>query len=729
MNIDRREFLKGAGALVVSFSIPELAFAQAQPDQKLQQLDAWLAVGADGKVTVYCGKVELGTGVETALSQIVAEELDVPFEWISMVMGDTALCPNQGPTVGSQSIYRAGPQLRAAAAEARQMLLELAAAQLGGDAAQLGAAEGFVVTPDGRRISYAELVGGRKLKRALSGSATPKSPDRHTIVGKPVPRVELPAKVYGTHVYMQNLRMRGMLHGRVVRPPMPEAQLEGVDEASVKALPGNVRVVVKGNFVGVVADREEQAIRAARALKVRWRQGVELPKMADMPEFTRATPSRERVLQSTGSVGPALAAAAKTLKAQYYVPHQMHASIGPSCAIASVTGEGATLWSPTQSSFNLRDSVAIVLGMPREHVRLIWLEGSGCYGHNGADDATADAALMSQAVGKPVRVQWMRHDEHGNEPKGAAMVMEVAGGLDPQGGVAAWDYQVWSPGHAGRPAASGPGNTLAGAALGLPDLLAPNGADRNARATYVFPNSKVTLHLLQSTVLRVSSLRGLGSPQNTFANESFIDELAHAAGADQIEYRIRHLKDERAIAVLEAVAKLAQWNPRPAPRGGRNAGLGSEYGRGVAFVHYDNYSGYAAIALQVQVDRASGKVSVESVAAAHDCGLIVNPDGLKNQIEGNIVQTLSRALLESVRFDTAKVTSLDWVGYPILRFSDVPREIAITLINRPDKPSVGAGEPAASPVMAAVANAIFDATGVRIRSVPFTAERVKAVLA
>ena len=724
MNIDRREFLKGAGALVVSFSLPEIGFAQAQ-DPKLQQLDAWLAVGADGQVTVFCGKVELGTGVQTALAQIVAEELDVAFGRVFMLMGDTALCPNQGPTVGSQTIYRAGPQLRAAAAEARKTLLEMAAAGLKVDAAQLKVAEGVISAPDGKSATYAELVGGKKIGKTISGSAKPKAPAEHAIVGKPIPRVDLPGKVFGTHVYIQNLRMPGMLHGRVVRPPMPDARLERVDEASVKSLPGNVRVVAKGNFVGVVADREEQAIRAARTLKVQWVQGVELPKMIDMPAFTRATPSRSRVLAENGGVDSALVTASKNHRAQYYVPHQMHGSIGPACAIASVTADGATLWSPTQSSFNLRDAVSLVLGMPRDKVRLVWVEGSGCYGHNGADDATADAALMSQAVGRPVRVQWMRHDEHGNEPKGAAMVMEVAGGLDAQGNIAAWDYQVWSPGHAGRPAANGPGNTLAGAQLGLPDNLAPNGADRNARPTYVFPNARVRLHLLQSTVLRVSSLRGLGSPQNTFANESFIDELAHAAGADPIEFRIRHLKDERAVAVLESVAKLAQWSPRPAPRGGKNAGAG----RGVAFVHYDNYSGYAAIALEVLVDRASGKVSVERVAAAHDCGLIVNPDGLKNQIEGNIVQTLSRALLEEVEFDTAKVTSLDWRGYPILRFSDVPREIAVTLINRPDEPSVGAGEPAASPVMAAVANAIFDATGVRLRRVPFTSERVKAALA
>ena len=728
MNIDRREFLKGAGALIVSFSLPEIGFAQAQ-DPKLQQLDAWLAVGADGRVTVFCGKVELGTGVQTALAQIVAEELDVAFGRVFMLMGDTALCQNQGPTVGSQTIYRAGPQLRQAAAEARRTLLELGAADLKVEAAALKVSDGKVSAPDGRNVTYAELVGGKKIGKSISGEAKPKSPEQHAIVGKPIPRVDLPGKVFGAHVYVQNLRMPGMLHGRAVRPPMPEAQLDRVDEASVKALPGNVRVVVKGNFVGVVADREEQAIRAARALKVRWTQGVELPKMADMPAFTRATPSRSRVLAENGGVESALAMASKTHRAQYYVPHQMHASIGPSCAIASVTGESATLWSPTQSSFNLRDAVALVLGMPRDKVRLIWVEGSGCYGHNGADDATADAALMSQAVGKPVRVQWMRHDEHGSEPKGAAMVMEVAGGLDPQGNVAAWDYQVWSPGHAGRPAANGPGNVLAGAQLGLPDNLLPAGADRNARPTYVFPNARVRLHLLQSTVLRVSSLRGLGSPQNTFANESFIDELAQAAGADPIEFRIRHLKDERAIATLEAVAKLAQWNPRPAPRGGKNAGSFALPGRGVAFVHYDNYSGYAAVALQVVVDRASGKVSVERAACAHDCGLIVNPDGLKNQIEGNIVQTLSRALLEEVAFDTAKVTSLDWQRYPILRFSDVPGEIEITLINRPDKPSLGAGEPTASPVMAAVANAIFDATGVRMRSVPFTPERVKAALA
>jgi nicotinate dehydrogenase subunit B len=482
----RRNFLKAGGALIVSFSIPVEALAQAQPAQQpnpaLQQLDAWLAVGADGRITVFTGKVELGTGVQTALAQIVAEELDVSFERVHLVMGDTAQCPNQGPTVGSQTMYRAGPQLRQAAAEARAALLALAAQSLNAPAEQLSVADGVVAAPDGKKLSYAALIGNQKFERKMGGAAKPKSPDKFTIVGKPIPRAELPEKIFGTHVYIQNLRVPGMLHGRVVRPPMPEATVQHVDQASVKNLPGKIRVVVKKNFVGVVAVREEQAIRAARALKVQWKPAAKLPPMQDMPAVTRGTKAAERVVASNGNVDSALAGSAKTYKAEYYVPHQMHASIGPSCAVAQVTKEGATLWSPTQSSFNLRDSVAKVLGMPAEKVRLVWIEGSGCYGHNGADDVTADAALLSQAVGKPVRVQWMRHDEHGHEPKGAAMVMEVRGALDDKGNVAAWDYQVWSPGHAGRPSGDGPGNMLAGAELGLPEKILPTCASRRCAA-------------------------------------------------------------------------------------------------------------------------------------------------------------------------------------------------------------------------------------------------------
>jgi CO/xanthine dehydrogenase Mo-binding subunit len=727
LNINRREFLQSAGALVVSFSFPWEAFGQATPNPKYEAMDAWLAVGADGKVTAYCGKVELGTGVQTAFGQLMADELDVAFDRVTVVMGDTDLCPDQGPTVGSNSMFRGGPQVRLAAAEARQTLLAMAASRLGVPVEQLAVKDGVVSSADGKRVSYAELIGNRKFERKLSRTAKPKSPDKLGIIGKPVPRVELPAKVFGSHVFVQNLRISGMVHGRVVRAPSPGAMAASVDESSVKGLPGNVRVLTKGGFVGVVADREEQAIIAARELKVTWKPGPKLPQMQDMPAAVRAVPADDRVLVDTGNVDAAFRTAQVNLSGQYFVPHQMHASIGPSCVVADVRADGATLWSPTQSSFLTRNSVANMLGLPPDKVHLVWTEGSGCYGQNGADDCTADAALMSQLAGKPVRVQWMRHDEHGNEPKGVAMAMSVKGGLDEKGNVVAWEYQVWSPPHSSRPSGDGGGNTLAGAQIGKPGRIVPVGANRNAQCSYVFPNNRTTLHQSKaSPALRVSALRGLGSPQNTFANESFMDELAAQAKADPIAFRLKHLKDPRAIAVLEAVARLARWDARPSPQ---RRGTGEfATGRGVGFVHYDNISTYAAVVVRVAIDRVSGRLRVPYVAVAHDCGLIVNPDGVKNQIEGNIVQAISRATMEEVRFDARGVTGLDWTGYPILRFVDVPDEIAIELINRPDRPMVGAGEGATSPVAAAIANAVFDATGARLRSVPFTQERVKAAI-
>ncbi|HKC43735.1 MAG TPA: molybdopterin cofactor-binding domain-containing protein [Burkholderiales bacterium] len=727
MSTSRRDFLKRSGALVVSFGIPVDLLAQAggpAPAQPAQTLDAWLAVAPDGRVTAFCGKVELGTGVETAIAQLVADELDVAFERVSVVMGDTERCPNQGPTVGSQSIYRAGPQIRQAAADARQTLLEMAAGRLGAAVGELTVRDGVIATPGGNRITYGELLGGKPFDAPLSKRGRLKTAAEMNVIGKPIARVDLPGKVYGTHPYIQNVRVPGMLHGRVVRPPLVGATLAGVDPSSVAGLPGNVRVVAEGNFVGVAADREEQAIAAARTLKVNWKNGTELPEPAALPAAIKAAPAMERAVQANGDVDAALATAAKTLSAEYFVPFQMHGSIGPSCAVADVRPDGATLWSPTQSSFLTRDSVATLLRLPPDKVRLIWVEGSGCYGHNGADDVTGDAAFLSQALGKPVRVQWMRADEHGREPKGPAMVMTVRGGLDAKGYVVAWDYRVFSQNHSSRPSGAAGGNLLAGAELGLPEKINVVGADRNSKPTYSFPNDRVRLSLLNAPVLRASALRGLGSPQNTFANESFIDELAAAAGVDPIAFRLRHLKDPRAIAVLEEVAKLARWDPGPGPKGDRSSGAG----RGAAFVQYDNHSGYVGMVVDVHVDRASGKVRVERVYVAHDCGLVVNPDGVRNQIEGNVVQTLSRALFEEVKFDRHAVTALDWASYPILRFSDAPEEIRIALINRPDQPSLGAGEPAAAPVFAAVANAIFDATGARLRSVPFTPERVKAAL-
>jgi len=724
MNRSRRDFLGRSGALVVSFGLPIEALAQAGLPPT-QDLDAWLAIATDGHVTAFCGKVELGTGIETAITQLVAEELEVALGQVSLVMGDTERCPDQGPTVGSRTLQGAGPQIRQAAADARQTLLNMAAVRLGVPVVALAAKDGVVTGPGGRRVSYAELVGGGRLDAKLATRGRLKPPAAMTVIGKPVPRVDLPGKVYGTHLYIQNLGVPRMLHGRVVRSPRAGATVAAVDASSIAALPGNVRVVGLGNFVGVVAEREEQAIAAAAALQVTWQGGAELPGTQALPAALKAAPATERVAQANGDVEAALATAARTLSAEYFVPFQMHASIGPSCAVADVRPDAATLWSATQSSFLTRASVATLLGLVPDQVRLIWVEGSGCYGHNGADDVTADAALLSQAVGAPVRAQWMRADEHGWEPKGPAMAMTVRGGLDARGRVIAWDSRVYSPTHSSRPSGAAPGSLLAGAELGLPRSVGVVGADRNARPAYRFPNDRVRLSLLESAALRTSALRGLGSPQNTFATESFMDELAAVAGVDPIAFRLRHLQDPRAVAVLEEVAKLARWDPRPSPQADRASGTG----RGVAFVQYDNAGAYVGLVLEVRVDRASGKVRVERVYAAHDCGLVVNPDGVRNQIEGNVIQALSRALLEEVRFDRQAVTSLDWASYPILRFSDVPDEIAISLIDRRDQPSLGAGEPATSPVFAAVANAIFDATGARLRSIPFTPERVRAALA
>ena len=717
----RRDFLlKSTGGLVIAFSVPLQAFGQSalQPriDPRFVSAGAWLEIAPDGAVTFYTGKVELGTGVDTALAQMVAEELDVDLGRIAMVMGDTERCPDQIGTFGSMTVTLAGPQVRQAAAEARLALLELAAAKLGPQG--LRTENGAVIAPDGRRIGYGELVDGKRLQRLLSNNAKLKDPAEFKVIGKSAPRKSLPAKVYGTHDYVHNLRLPGMLHGRVIRPPVHGASPLQIDDSALKTLSGHPHVVRKGNFVAVVAEREEQVIRAAQALKVDWGASQVWPAQQELPQLLKNSAAADRVLDSAGDVEKGLAQAAKTHSAQYFVPYQQHGSIGPSCALADVKADSATLWSPTQTSFNTRDCVAAILGMPPGRVRLIWLEGSGCYGQNGADDVTADAALLSQLVGKPVRVQWMRHDENRSEPKGPPMAMEVKGGIDAAGTIVAWDYQVWSVNHGGRPGFAQGGNLLAGDEQGMGKRFAQVGADINAKPSYTLPNKRAVLHELHASPLRTSSLRGLGSPANTFANESFIDELAHLAGADPLEYRVRHLKDERALAVLREVAKLSSWQPK-------TAAAKSGVGKGVAFVHYHNSAAYVAVVVQVRVD-ADSRTRVQKVWVAHDCGLIVNPDGVKQQIEGNVIQTLSRALMEEVRYNRRGIETLDWASYPIMRFSELPDEIVVSLINRPTVRAVGVGECTASPMMAAVGNAIYDATGSRLRDVPFTPERLKA---
>ncbi len=690
-------------------------------------LDDWLAFETDGTVTALSGKVELGTGVRTALAQIVADELDLPLERVHMVMGDTARTPDEGYTAGSMTISGGGTALRNAAAEARRVLLEMAAERLDATVNELAVRDGIILVdrhPE-RSITYAELMGGKAFNLRVTGNAPRKSPQAYRFVGTPVQREDLPGKVAGRPSFIQDLRLPGMLHGRMVRPPGPAAQLGSIDRESVKNVPGLVQVVQRGNLIGVVAEREEQAILAAKQLKVEWREAAAYPPMQQLYDYLRAQPTEDHVLVEQGDLARAFAGAAHRLDATYYQPYHAHASIGPSCAVAEADAEHVTIWASTPGPYPLSGAIAQLLGLPPENVHIIFVEGSGSYGQNGSDDVAADAAILAQAVGRPVRVQWTREEEFAWEPKAPAMVMQVHGGLDEKGNVVAWDYQVTSPSHVARARFAG---QLVTAQL-MEGKRAPQsrfsfGAERNAPTNYFFPVQRVTVHYLQDSPLRASSFRSLGGGENTFANESFMDELAAAAGADPVEFRLRHLKGERERTVLQAAAEKAAWQTRPRPR---RSEADPAIGKGIAFARYENDQAIVACVAEVEVQRETGAVRVRRIVVAHDCGLIINPDGVKNQIEGNVVQSLSRTLKEEVQFDERHITSVDWTTYPILTFSEVP-DVDIVLINRPDEPAVGAGEPSTVTTAAAVANAIFDATGARLRQIPFTPARVKAAL-
>ncbi len=690
-------------------------------------LDDWLAFEPDGTVTAFSGKVELGTGVRTALAQIVAEELDLPLDRVRMVMGDTARTPDEGYTAGSQTVSGSGTALRKAAAEARRAMLEMAAERLDAAIDEMTVQDGTIAVahhPE-RAVSYADLMGGKRFELRVTEDVPLKPPESYRVVGTATPREDLPAKVMGQPAFIHDFKLPGMLHARLVRPPGPAAKLVSLDESSVNNVPGLVKVVHRGNFIGVVAEREEQAIQASKQLKVEWQAASAYPRMEDLHKWIRSQPTEESVLVEKGDLENDLAGAAHKLDATYYQPYHAHASIGPSCAVADVQGDHATIWASTPGPYPLSGAIAQLLGMPPENVRLIYIEGSGSYGQNGADDAAADAAVLSPAVARPVRVQWTREDEFAWEPKAPAMVMEVHGGLDEQGNVVAWDYHVFSPSHVARARFAG---QLVTAQLisgqSAPQSRFSFGAERNAPTNYSFPVQRVAVNYLQNSPVRASSFRSLGGGENTFANESFMDELAAAAGADPVEFRLRYLDGERERAVLQAAAAKAGWEPHPAPRENSE---GHAFGRGVAFARYENNQAIVACVADVEVERGSGAVHVRRIVIAHDCGLIINPDGVKNQIEGNVIQSLSRTLKEEVQFDEQHITSIDWNTYHILTFSEVP-DVDIVLINRPDQPAVGAGEPSTVTTAAAVANAIFDATGVRLRQVPFTPERLKSAL-
>lgn len=690
-------------------------------------LDDWLAIEKDGTVTAFSGKVELGTGVRTTLAQIVAEELDVPLERVRMVMGDTARTPDEGYTAGSMTISGSGTALHNAAAEARHAMLEMAAERFDVRLEELNVRDGVILVAEHpeRSVTYAELIGGKAFNLQVTDKVELKSSAAYQIVGRSTPRQDLPPKVMGQPHFIHDLKIPGMLHARLVRPPNPGAKLISLDEDSVKDIPGLVKVFQHGNFIGIMTEREEQAIQASKQLKVEWQETAAYPNMQDLFTSLRNQPIEDHLLLEKGNFKKAFAGATKQLHSTYYQPFHAHAAIGPSCAVADVKGDQVTVWASTPGPYPLSGALAQLLNLPVENMHLIFMEGAGSYGQNGADDAAADAVILSQAVGRPVRVQWTRQDEFIWEPKSPAMIMEVYGGLDAQGNVVAWDYHVWSPSHVARARFAG---QLVTAQL-LSGQPAPHarfsfGAERNAPTNYSFPVQRVTVHYLRDSLLRASSFRSLGGAENTFANESFIDELATAAGVDALEYRLRYLSEPRERDVLEAAAKEANWESRPSPRD-HDAKVAE--GRGVAFARYENDQAIVACIAEVQVVQASGVIRVKRIVVAHDCGLIINPDGVKNQIEGNVIQSLSRALKEEVKFDEMHIISTNWETYPILTFSEAP-EIEVVLINRPDQPAVGAGEPSTVTTAAAVANAVFDATGTRLRQIPFTPGRVKQSL-
>jgi CO/xanthine dehydrogenase Mo-binding subunit len=724
--LSRREFLKAGGSLVVTFSfaglLPQAASADgASKTVALDQVDGFLSIGADGAVTCYSGKVDLGTGVRTALTQIVADELDVPLDKVSVVQGDTSLTPDQGPTYGSLSIQIGGMQIRQAAATARAALVSEAAKRLNLPEDKLATRDGVVVaraTAD--RIAYGEIVGGKSFDLKVDAKAPLKDPANYRVVGQSVPRLDIPAKVAGEFTYMQDFGLPGMLHARVVRPAAMRADLVSYDDSAAKQIRGFVRTVSEGNFLAVVAKTEWAAIRASGALKAEWSKWDGLPKEDKLWEYVRATKiNHSDVLQTVGNTAEAAQAAPRKLSATYDFAIHTHGSIGPSCAVAQWKDDKLTCWTASQATHLLRKQLALMFGVPPEDVHCIYIDGSGCYGRNGHEDAAADASLIAKATGRPVRVQWMRADEHGWDPKGPPTLIDYRAGIDASGNVVAWESEVFIPDAPKTVQVA----LVAAELAGLPkDVSHPGNIQQSLAIPYTFPNIKATAHRLAETPFRPSWIRTPGRMQNTFGNETFMDELARAVGADPIDFRVRYLNDPRGVELLQRLAALAKWQPTQARSRGDG---GIVTGRGVAFVKYELVRTYVGAVADVEVDKKTGRIRVTRFAVAHDCGQVINPDGLRNQIEGNVIQTVSRTLIEDLKFDRSTVTSLDWASYPILTFPDVP-DVMIDLIDRPREKPWGAGEPTAAVVPAAISNAVFDAIGVRLRSVPFVPEKVLA---
>jgi CO/xanthine dehydrogenase Mo-binding subunit len=750
----RRSFLKAGGALVVSVGMPvtfdtvlaiNSAAAQGgRPPLVPSELDSYIAVDAEGGVSAFFGKMDMGQGLFTAIGQIVAEELDVPFNRVKVIMGDTATSVNQGGASGSTGIQNGGKQMRAAAAEARRILVDMAAKKFGVAPDTLIVVDGIVRMRETKddttySASYADLIGGRYFNTQLEwnkqlgnalyapGKAVPKKPSEYKIVGKPIARDDIAPKVYAQQDFVTDVKVPGMLHARMIRPPVAGATPANVDESSVKDIPG-VQVVRQNGLLAVVAEKEWDAIRAAEKLKVEWSDTKPpFPPMATIYDHIRkANVLKRQVETDTGNVDEAFKGATRVVEAEYEWPFQSHASMGPACAVVEIKGDTATVWTGSQKPHYVRDGVAAILGIPADKVRGIWVPGPGSYGRNDAGDAAVDAALLAKAVGRPVRVQYMREQGTGWDPKGPASIHRARAAIDAGGNVVA--YEFVSKGFSRLDVQSNesrPSDTLAGQLLGVPLKHEP--AFNVPEESYEFASKRTAWETIpplldRASPLRTSHLRDPVGPQIQFASESFMDEVAASVGVDAMEFRLRYVKNPRDIAVIKAAAERAGWEKRPSPRQGQNGP--NVTGRGIAYSQRNGTR--VAVVAEVDVNRETGKIRARKFTVAHDCGLIINPDGLTKAIEGNIVQGLSRTLWEEVQFDDKSVTSVDWLTYPILDIAEMPERIDVVLIDRPDIPSSGAGEPSMRPTSAAIANAIFDATGVRIRRVPFSPERVKA---
>ena len=758
--ISRRDFLKSSGALIVSCSATSLAtpFAIAQGPFDTHashidpsKLDSWIAVASDGTVTAYTGKCDFGQGMSTAQTQLVAEELCVPIGRVKLIQCDTSVSPDQGTTSGSQSTPANfnSANLAQAAATAREALMLMASKHLGEATDQLTVAGGVITGKTGRHVTYEELIGSKQFNIPLSTTAKRRSPAQWTVLGKPVPSLDTVALMTGRFEFVHNVHVPRMLHGRVVRPPEVGATVASVDETSIRQIPGVVKVVVRNNFVGVVAEKQSQAVQAASQLKVRWSPGTRLPAQKTFYGSLRKQPSRDVLIVNSKDVEQKLAAAPTVVRATYAYPYQMHGSISASCAVADVKPDHATVWSATQSVYPTRSIVAKLLALSIDSVRVIYVRGSGCYGLNGADAVSFDAALLSHAVGRPVRVQLSRQDEMAWENFGSACVIEQQAGIDDKGAIVAWDCQTWVASRGGRPGYDQPGNVITGVLVGYaPEPVMPRAGvepggelrnRNNAVPSYVVGcvggkcggagtvrSERVLSHTVQSPFF-TGPLRSPVRLQNTFAHECFMDEISARVKADPVAFRLQHLRETRMIDVVKAAADAAKWEKRPSPKP-NNARTGILNGRGIACVAYEGDNGYIALVAEVDVDQASGRVQPRKFTVALDCGPISNPDGLRNQTEGGILQGTSRALVEEVTWDDKQVTSKNWTTYDSLYLGLEIPIIDIILMNPTGVPATGAGETAITVVPAAVGNAIFDATGCRLREVPFTAERVSAVI-